>query len=363
MNCAAVPLAIPGLAGVTAIDVSVAAVIANVVMSVFPVATSVAVIVVAPKVNAEANPVTGSILATAGVEEIQVTDNVFTTDVLSELIPIAVNCCVAPLAILGLTGVIARDESVAAVTSNVVEFVMPVAASRAEIVMGPPTVKAVATPLVPAALLILATAEIGGTVAHVTDAVRSSVERSEYIPVALNCSVVPLAIFRVTGVTTIDERVAAVTFKVVTSVFPVATSVAVIVVAPNVNAEANPVTGSMLATAGVEEIQVTDDVFTITVLSEFIPIAVNCCVVPLAILGLIGLTDRDASVAAVTSNVVEFVIPVAESIAVIVTGPPTASAVASPFVPAALLILATGVFSGDGDQVTDAVISCIERSE
>ena len=268
MNCAAVPLAIPGLAGVTAIDVSVAAVIVNVVMSVFPVATSVAVIVVAPKVNAEANPVTGSILATAGVEEIQVTDNVFTTDVLSELIPIAVNCCVAPLAILGLTGVIARDE-----------------------------------------------------------------------------------------------RVAAVTFKVVTSVFPVATSVAVIVVAPNVNAEANPVTGSMLATAGVEEIQVTDDVFTITVLSEFIPIAVNCCVVPLAILGLIGLTDRDASVAAVTSNVVEFVIPVAESIAVIVTGPPTASAVASPFVPAALLILATGVFSGDGDQVTDAVISCIERSE
>ena len=179
LNCAAVPLAIPGLTGVTAIDVSVAAVIVNVVTSVFPVATSVAVIVVAPNVNAEANPVTGSILAIAGVEEIQVTEDVFTTDVLSELIPIAVNCCVVPLAILGLTGVIARDESVAEVTSNVVEFVMPVAASIAEIVMGPPTVSAVATPLAPAALLILATAEIGGAVAHVTDAVKSSVERSE----------------------------------------------------------------------------------------------------------------------------------------------------------------------------------------
>ena len=91
----------------------------------------------------------------------------------------------------------------------------------------------------------------------------------------MNCSVVPLAIFRVTGVTTMDESVAAVTFNVVESVFPVATSVAEIVVVPTVNAEAKPVTGSMLAMLLSVENQVTDDVFTTGEPSEFIPEAAN----------------------------------------------------------------------------------------
>jgi len=146
----------------------------------------------------------------------------------------------------------------------------------------------------------------------------------------LNCSVVPLAIFRVTGVTTMDESVTLVIFNVVKSVFPVAASVAVIVVVPTVKEEASPVAGLILATAGAEEIHVTDDVFTTGVLSELIPEAVNCSVVPLAILGLIGVIAMDESVAAVTSNVVESVFPVAESVAVIVTGPPTVKAVATP---------------------------------
>ena len=106
-------------------DESVTLVIFNVVKSVFPVTASVAVIVVVPTVKEEASPVAGLILATAGAEEIHVTDDVFTTGVLSELIPEAVNCSVVPLAILGLIGVIAMDESVAAVTSNVVESVFP----------------------------------------------------------------------------------------------------------------------------------------------------------------------------------------------------------------------------------------------
>ena len=146
----------------------------------------------------------------------------------------------------------------------------------------------------------------------------------------MNCSVVPLAIFRVTGVTTMDESVTLVIFNVVKSVFPVAASVAVIVVVPTVKEEASPVAGLILATAGAEEIHVTDDVFTTGVLSELIPEAVNCSVVPLAILGLIGVIAMDESVAAVTSNVVESVFPVAESVAVIVTGPPTVKAVATP---------------------------------
>jgi len=130
------------------------------------------------------------------------------------------------------------DDRVTADTVNVVESVIPVTESVAVIVIGPPTAKAERTPLVPAALLILATGVFSGTGAQVTDAVRSCIDLSVYIPVALNCCVVPFVIVRVTGVTTSDESVALVTVNVVESVFPVATSVAVIVLIPTVDAVA-----------------------------------------------------------------------------------------------------------------------------
>ena len=126
-----------------------------------------------------------------------------------------------------------------------------------------------------------------------------------------------------------NERVALVTLSFVESAFPVATSVAVIVAVPAVNAVACPVAGSMLATARSEEIQVTDDVFTTDVLSEFFPVATNCNSSPFAILGLTGVTDRDERVAAVTVNVVDAAVPVAGSMAVIVVFP-TDNAVATP---------------------------------
>ncbi len=81
-------------------------------------------------------------------------------------------------------------------------------------------------------------------------------------------------------------------------------------------------------------------------------------VVPLAMLGLVGLTATETSVAAVIVSVVEpETLP---DVAVIVVVP-VPTAVASPFEPAALLIVAAAVL--DELQVTAAVRFCVELSE
>src|SRR3989339_579592 len=163
-----------------------------------------------------------------------------------------------------------------------------------------------------------------------------------------------------------DDSVAAVTVSVVFPVFPVTGSVAVIVVVPTVKAVASPLKPAallMLATGETSGVvvQVTDVVRSAVVASEYVPVAINCCVVPLAILGLTGVTAMDDSVAAVTVNVV---LPeISPDVAVIVMGPPTVNAVASPLEPAALLMDATGEGFGVVVQVTDVVRSCVVASE
>ena len=77
------------------------------------------------------------------------------------------------------------DTSVAAVTVRVAVPAMSVLGSVAVIVMGPPMVNAVASPLKPAALLMVATA--GTEEVQVTDDVRSCVGPAVYVPVAINC--------------------------------------------------------------------------------------------------------------------------------------------------------------------------------
>jgi hypothetical protein len=85
---------------------------------------------------------------------------------------------------------------------------------------------------------------------------------------------------------------------------------------------------------------------------------VNCLVVPFAMLGLDGVTEIDASVAAVTVRVVE-----AEMLpdAALIVVEPVATGVASPLEPAALLIEATPVL--EELQVTEAVRFCVVPSE
>ena len=75
----------------------------------------------------------------------------------------------------------------------------------------------------------------------------------------------------------------------------------------------------MVATAVVAEAQVTWLVRSCVELSEKVPVAVNCWVSPLAMLGLAGVTAIDCRTAAVTVSTVEPVTP--PSVAVIVEVP------------------------------------------
>ena len=84
-----------------------------------------------------------------------------------------------------------------------------------------------------------------------------------------------------------------------------------------------------------------------------VPVAVNCCVRPLAIVGFAGVTAIDVTTAAVTvSVVVPLTLP---EVAVIVVDP-AASVVARPVVE----IVATAMF--DEVQVTEPVRFCVEPS-
>jgi hypothetical protein len=137
--------------------------------------------------------------------------------------------------------------------------------------------------------------------------------------------------------------------------------VAVIVVEPAATEVASPLEPAALliaATPAVDELQVTAVVRFCVVPSENVPVAVNCRVVPNAMLGLVGVTVMDTSVAEVTVSVVEpDMLP---DVAVMVVEPATIE-VASPWEPAALLMAATAAV--DELQLTAAVKSCVVLSE
>ena len=84
----------------------------------------------------------------------------------------------------------------------------------------------------------------------------------------------------------------------------------------------------------------------------------NCCFVPLAMLGLVGVTSMDTNSAAVTVSVVEpDTLPNVAAMVVV----PTATLVAKPSLPEALDTVATATFVED--QVTVVVRSWVELSE
>jgi hypothetical protein len=164
---------------------------------------------------------------------------------------------------LGLTGVTAIEDSVAPVTVSVV---VPETAPRVAVIVVEPTATDAASPLEPAALLIVATAKFEEL--HVTNDDISCVVESEYVPVAINCFVNPFAMLGLVGVTAIDDSVALVTFSVVVPEIP---KVAVIVVEPATTDVASPLEPAALlivATGKFEELHVTNDDISCVVLSE-----------------------------------------------------------------------------------------------
>ena len=88
--------------------------------------------------------------------ELQLESDVRFFVVLSLYFPVAVNCCVAPGAILGFVGVISRDTSCACAagrTDNVADLDK---APNVAVIVAVPAAWAVASPLVPAVSLMVA---------------------------------------------------------------------------------------------------------------------------------------------------------------------------------------------------------------
>ncbi len=116
--------------------------------------------------------------------------------------------------------------------------------------------------------------------------------------------------------------------------------VALIVVEPaatGVTSPFEPVVLLMAATDVADELQVTVVVRFCVEPSEYVPVAVNCWVVPSPMLGLDGVTAKETSVAGVTVSVSDA--EIVPDVAVIVVEPADAE-VTSPCEPVVLLTFA-----------------------
>ena len=120
----------------------------------------------------------------------------------------------------------------------------------------------------------------------------------EYMPVAVSCNVRPATMLGAAGVTAIDCNVAVVTVNTVLPDTPF--NVPVSVAFPADTAVANP-DAFTVATEGLLDVHVTP-VNACIVPSAYVPIAVICCVKPLAIAEAVGVSSIDCSAAAETAT-------------------------------------------------------------
>jgi hypothetical protein len=186
---------------------------------------------------------------------------------------------------------------------------------------------------------------------QLTVLVRVCVLPSLYVPVAANCCVVPFAIVVPVGVTDMDTNSGAVTETLVDP--KTVPDVAVILELPNRSPITNPLalTG---ATAGTEDAHVADAVRSCVLPSLYVPVAASCSVVPSGTAAPPGVIAIETKAAPATVIVVEaeMEFDVAEIVAV-----PCPELVASPLLPAALLIIAT--VASEELHVTVVVRSCV----
>lgn len=254
----------------------------------------VAVILAFPLLNVVlANPGNPTVLMVATVtsEEFHTTEVVRSCALPSVKWPVAKNCCSRPATTVAETGVTTMDSSTTGVTVSVVEAEM---VPDVAFMVVEPTPCDVASPFIPPALLILAT--VVAEEFQVTDDVRFCVVASENVPVAMNCFVLPRAMLWLTGVTVRDDRTAGVTTSVAG---PEGTALndEVMVAVPTVTAVALPVEPAvllMVATPELDVAQVTKVVKVWVSPSASVPVAANCCIVPLAMLAVAGVTAIDA---------------------------------------------------------------------
>ena len=164
------------------------------------------------------------------------------------------------------------ETSVADFTDSVVD---PDSEPDVAVIVVEPAATGVTSPIESAALLIAATDVEDEP--QVTVEVRFCVEPSEYVPVAVNCWVVPRAMLGLVGVIATETSVAGFTVSVVDP--DSEPDVAVIVVEPvatGVTSPAEPVVLLMPAIDDADELHATSAVRSWVVLSEKVPVAINC---------------------------------------------------------------------------------------
>ncbi|HYA88447.1 MAG TPA: hypothetical protein VEI57_15435 [Nitrospirota bacterium] len=119
----------------------------------------------------------------------------------------AVNCWFVPTAMLGLVGVTAMDMSVAEVTFSVIDPVIDPIVTLMVVVPMPLATTVIRPGALTAAAVMLAGLIVATLVSleiHVADAVRSFIVLSAYVPTAVNCWLVPVAITELEGVIEMD---------------------------------------------------------------------------------------------------------------------------------------------------------------
>ena len=327
MNCSGCPTgAVPGL-GVTEMETSsgangptVSCAVActaptAAVIVVVPVATDVAVVVVAGP---------GSTVATAWFEDVQVAETV--PVVPSANVPVAVKSCVPPSGIVAVGGAMTIETSAGPAAGPTVRAAVPCTDPTVAVIVAVPSATDVAVVVVAGPARTVAVAWFEEV--HVAETL--PVVPSEKVPVAVKTWVVPSAIVAVGGSIAIDTSEGPDGPTVSTAVACKVPTVAVIVLVPVASDVAVVVVDGPARTVAVawfEDVQVAETVPVVP--SEKVPVAVKTWVVPsgiVAVAGSIvietgtgggGVTVSCAVACAVPTVAVIVVTPVAREVAVV----------------------------------------------
>jgi len=261
-NPSLVLCAIAGLAGTMAIDLRSAALTVAVAAPLS--APEVAVMLTVPRSLPVTSPLT-VIEATLMDDELQTTVPVISCVLLSENVPVAVNCCKVPSGMSALTGVTLMEVRVALVT---VRIALWETAPEVAVMVEVPGVNPIARPCAP--FTLMPTTE-GFDELQVTRPVAFSVVPLVRVPVAVNCRVVPRAMEAL-----VEERanvviVGALTVRVTLPLTP--ESVPVIFAVPCAKVVTTP--AEAVATFVSDEVQVTLVVRFWLVLLLYSPVAVS----------------------------------------------------------------------------------------
>jgi hypothetical protein len=171
--------------------------------------------------------------------------------------------------------------------------------------------------------------------------------------------VLPRAMLADVGDIAIFVRDAALTVRLAVPDTEPESAVMVVVPAPVLVAKpALPAELLMVATFAAKELQCTVVVTSCVVPSAYMPVAVNCWLVPIPMAVLCGVTLIDTSGAAVT---IRFEVPVTDPELAVISAVPGFTVVASPSLPVVLLMLLT--VESLEDHVTAVVRSCVLPSE